>query len=378
MSRSKTGSSGLKPDHDSSLDIGTVIWFPLNTELGISFSTLSNSFAANLAGLAVGCVVLIPLAAMYGRGPVYIISTLIQMGTAIWQAKMQTTGDLIGSNVVSGFAGAVSESIVQMTVSDLFFVHQRATMNAIYLTMVNTGAFLAPIAAGYSAQSQGWRWIWWWTAIFLGVAAVLQFFFYEETKYIPRLPSTRAEAPFTVETATKGEGKSEEGRAGQLDKTMTESTTHTIGYSRKTWRERFALYTLTPGGTQGYFSIIWECIVLLRFPAVAYTAIVYGSSLAWFSILLNTLSTYFTLPPYNFGPSAIGLMNLPPFIGALIALVISASNDWVILKLAKRNKGVFEPEMRLWMGMLGVITGPAGMLLFGLSMAKVRPLHELN
>jgi MFS family permease len=354
------------------LDIGTVIWFPLNTELGIPFSTLSDSFAANLAGLAVGCIFLIPLAAMYGRRPVYLISTIVQMGTAIWQARMKSTADLIGSNVVSGFAGAVSESIVQMTISDLFFVHQRATMNAIYLSMVNTGAFLSPIAAGYSAQSQGWRWIWWWTAIFLGVALVLQLFFYEETKYIPRLPSTRAEAPATTITSDDEQDKANDIKADELTKTKTQSTTHTMGYSQRTWRERFALYTLTPGGTQGYFSIIWECVVLLRFPAVAYTAIMYGSSLAWFSILLNTLSIYFTLPPYNFGPSAVGLMNLPPFIGALIALAISASNDWVILKLAKRNKGVFEPEMRLWMGLLGVITGPAGMLLFGLSMAKVR------
>jgi MFS family permease len=332
---------------------------------------LSNSFAANLAGLAVGCIFLIPLAAMYGRRPVYLISTLVQMGTAIWQARMKTTADLIASNVVGGFAGAVSESIVQMTISDLFFVHQRATMNAIYLSMVNTGAFLAPIAAGYSAQAQGWRWIWWWTTIFLGVAAVLQFFFYEETKYIPRLPSTRVEAPSTTEVDPIDDG-TPDNLKDELNKTTTQSTMHTLGYSRKTWRERFALYTLTPGRTQGYLSIIWECVVLMRFPAVVWAAVMWGSSLAWFSVLLNTLSTYLTLPPYNFGPSAVGLMNLPPFIGAIIALAISASNDWVILKLAKRNGGVFEPEMRLWMGLLGVVTGPAGMLLFGLAMAKVR------
>ena len=140
------------------LDIGTVIWFPLNTELGISFVMLSNSFATNLAGLAVGCIFLIPLAGMFGRRPVYLISTLVQFATAVWQAKMMTSGDLLGSNVLAGIAGAVSESIVQMTISDLFFVHQRATMNAIYLMMVNLGAFLAPIAAGYAAQAQGWRW----------------------------------------------------------------------------------------------------------------------------------------------------------------------------------------------------------------------------
>lgn len=210
--------------------------------------------------------------------------------------------------------------------------------------------------------------IWWWTAIFLGVCFVLQLFFYEESKYIPRLPSTRTDAtlePKPIETDGKSDTK-----ADSLNKTVTQNTVHSMGYTKKTIRERLAWYTPTPGGTQGYFSIIWECVVLLRFPAVAYTSIIYGSSLAWFSVVLNTLSTYFTLPPYNFGPAAIGLMNLPPFIGTLIALVIASSNDWIILQLAKRNGGVFEPEMRLWLGLLGVVAAPAGMLMYGLTLAK--------
>lgn len=150
----------------------------MNEELGITFQNLNTSFAANCASLAIGCILIIPIAIICGRRPVYIVSTLIQLASTIWQAKMQTTGDLIGSNVLSGLAGAVSESIVQMTISDMFFTHQRATMNAIYLIMVNIGSFLAPVAAGYAATAQGWRWIWWWTAIFLAVTLVVMVFFY--------------------------------------------------------------------------------------------------------------------------------------------------------------------------------------------------------
>lgn len=45
-----------------------------------------------------------------------------------------------------------------MTISDVFFVHQRATANGIFLFMLNVGAFLGPVAAGYDESSQGWRW----------------------------------------------------------------------------------------------------------------------------------------------------------------------------------------------------------------------------
>ncbi|RDW76844.1 uncharacterized protein DSM5745_06836 [Aspergillus mulundensis] len=80
------------------LDIGTVIWVDLNAELGISWSNLNNSFAANLAGLAVGCILIIPFAIKYGRRSIYILSSAIQLATAIWQAKMNTTAELLAIN----------------------------------------------------------------------------------------------------------------------------------------------------------------------------------------------------------------------------------------------------------------------------------------
>ena len=115
-------------------------------------------FGLNTLGLAFGCILFIPFALKYGRRPVYIISAAVDLATAIWQARMRSVGDLYGANLVSGLAGAISETICQMTIADLFFVHQRGTANGVFIIMVNIGAFLAPVAAGYSASSQGWRW----------------------------------------------------------------------------------------------------------------------------------------------------------------------------------------------------------------------------
>ena len=140
------------------LDIGTVIWGDTSRELGYTIQENTWGFGINCLGLAFGCILFIPFALKYGRRPVYIISTAVDMATAIWQAKMVTTGDLFGANILSGLAGAISETICQMTIADMFFVHQRGTANGVYVTTVNAGAFLGPVAAGYSAGSQGWRW----------------------------------------------------------------------------------------------------------------------------------------------------------------------------------------------------------------------------
>ncbi|KAF4314578.1 Major facilitator superfamily [Botryosphaeria dothidea] len=358
------------------LDIGTVIWGNLNTELGISYENLNNSFAANCAGLAVGCIFLIPYALKYGRRPIYLLSCCSMLASAIWQAKMQTTADLILTNVFSGFGGAVSEAIVQMTISDLFFVHQRATMNGLYILMVTTGTFLAPVAAGVSAVNQGWRWIWWWTAILLGINLVLFAFAYEESKYTPILTAASTDPPADVENRI---GK---GDTSKKDTKLTEEPVDMVEppddaqwpLQRKSLRQRFALITRTPGDPMSIRQMISRfALILFRFPAAIYVAVVYASLLAWFSVILTTMSTYFTLPPYNFDAMQIGLLNLPPFIGSTIGLVFSGPmNDWLILRLAQRNNGVFEPEMRLWIALPGILLTPLSIFLYGFSLVDGR------
>ena len=70
---------------------------------------------------------------------------------AVWFARTQTVGDLMGSNVISCLFGALSgrlyplqkfvnwtdldrgvEILVQVTVADVFFVHERGFMNSLY------------------------------------------------------------------------------------------------------------------------------------------------------------------------------------------------------------------------------------------------------
>ncbi|KAL4777261.1 major facilitator superfamily domain-containing protein [Aspergillus nidulans var. acristatus] len=349
------------------LDIGTVIWVQLNAELGISWSNLNNSFAVNLAGLAIGCILVVPFAIKYGRRSIYILSSAVQLAMAIWQAKMNTTAELLAINALTGFAGAVSEALVQMTIVDIFFVHQRASANAFYNFMVNTGAYLAPVAAGYCATAQGWRWIWWWTSIMLAINTLLFLVAFEETKYIRILlgqvsghghtgSKTRYEPP-----DTKSSGSTQ--ATGEL-------ATETEAYRRKPYRERLALITKTDNP-------IWEnvkrpLVVLVSFPAVTFTAFVWGCFLSWFSIIATTQSSYLALPPYNYNSSQIGLFNLPPFIGGVIGGVLSGPiNDWYVLWRAKRSNGVFEPETRLHMSLPAIIATPIGLLVFGIGLARI-------
>ncbi|OCL11054.1 major facilitator superfamily transporter [Glonium stellatum] len=357
------------------LDIGTMIWTQLNTELGISIEIMNASFGANTAGLAIGCFVLVPIALNYGRRIVYISTTAIQFALAVWQAKMTTAVELIMINIISGLVGAAAEVLVQMTIKDIFFLHQRATANGIYIIMVATGTFLAPVAAGYSAVAQGWRWIWWWCAIFIGVNLVVFIFLYEETKSAC-VPLTAIE--FTPETLS-GPVDNFDSKEPRRSPRHASTVDH-IGQTQharilRTSRWRLALITRTPGRSIRFLYLFRRFFVLLfTFPAVTYTAVIYGAILAWFAVILSTMSVYFTYEPYNFNDTGLGLLNLAPFAGSVLgALCGGPLNDWFSMKLARRNSEIFEPEMRLWMALPGVAATPAGIWLFGFTMAEGLP-----
>ena len=58
----------------------------------------------------------------------------------VWAAKTETAGDWWGVNVVQCWLGSLAETMVQITVSDLFFIHDRGMMNSIYIWVANTGS----------------------------------------------------------------------------------------------------------------------------------------------------------------------------------------------------------------------------------------------
>ena len=144
---------------------------------------------------------------------------------------------------------------------------------------------------------------------------------------------------------------------------------------RKTYRQRLKLLTTSPGGWAKFVRHSYQpFIIMCTFPAVAYCALIYGSLLAWFSVVISTYSVYFTYPPYNFSSAGIGLLNLAPFIGGLFGTVYGGvMSDWLILRLSRRNKGIYEPEMRLWLALPTIIIMPGSILMFGLPMARGMP-----
>jgi hypothetical protein len=121
-------------------------------------------------------------------------------------------------------------------------------------------------------------------------------FFYEETKYIP----SDAEAKGHVIQHVSAED--DETVSAVRNQSIQSIDDQRIDYSipMRTYRQRLALTTTTKGSFGSIFCHTYQPFwILFTFPAAAYTALQYGSILAWFSVLATTEATYFTLPPYK-------------------------------------------------------------------------------
>ncbi|KAJ9641303.1 hypothetical protein H2204_002981 [Knufia peltigerae] len=364
------------------LNSATVTWTPMNLELGFSYAILNDSYAVGCGTLCIGGLALIPFALKFGRRPVYILSLLVQVGMSVWSARIHNVADLMLVNLISNFVGALCEVMVQMTIVDIFFVHQRGRMNSFYVWMLNVGASLAPLAAGYVTVSEGWRWVWWWIAILLGILLLAFTFFYEETRYdratIDGVQNT--DSRDQVDPSTKGLDfqESDQKQPVLLDTVQSRGANSiitdldTTGPRRKSYYQKLSLWSTSPIPFRYFLKHCYQpAQVLTSIPAVFYMALLQGAMTSASIISVTALSVYITLPPYSFNASQLGLMGLPGFIGILLgALICGPLSDWTIIRLSKSNKGIYEPEMRLYLILASIPFLVSGVLITGIAMDK--------
>jgi MFS family permease len=343
----------------------------MNIELGFSFEALNNSYATGSATLAVGALIFIPFALKYGRRPIYLFSLLGQCAVAIWAAKMKTTADLFLIQAFNCLLGALAEVIVQMTIADVFFVHERGVMTSLYICVMSVGTSMAALVAGYITVGQGWRWVWWWVAILVGTCFLLFAFLYEETKFVARIEGVSGVNDVFSTTKDPDVKADNQKLAGHQLKPVA-STITTSRPPRKSYVQRLKPFSTSSGSFKELaIHSLQPLMVMCTIPAVTYVAILYGLVTAALQVSVTLVATYMPAPPYNFNAAQIGLMSLPPLIGNILGTVVGAPlTDRIILYLARKNNGIYEPEMRLWLLLVFAPLFPTGLIVFGYGLGQ--------
>jgi hypothetical protein len=93
---------------------------------------------------------------------------------------------------------------------------------------------------------------------------------------------------------------------------------------------------------------LWKIVIrpfpLLLFPQVAY-AFFTGLSNAWLSVIIGILALIFGSSPYNLSVRQLGMFGIGGLVASLLAFTAGPLNDWICKFMARRNKGIYEPEV---------------------------------
>ena len=213
--------------------------------------------------------------------------------------------------------------------------------------------------------------------IFNIIFLILFLILYEETKYVPVLngqPGAGAEMEEDLSTRADPDHKSGLQSDAKAALPAEPTTLHhelDLSIPMNSWRKRLALWTPTPEPIWPYF--YRPFYVLFQFPTVLFTGLQYASGVVWLTVTANVLALVFPMPPYLFTPEQIGFMSLGPFVGNLIgAFYGGLLGDRSILYFSRKNKGFYEPEMRLYILHLPALFMAGGLIMFGITVSRVK------
>ena len=256
----------------------------------------------------------------------------------------------------------------------MFFVHQRATANACYFAAVMIGSFLTPIAAGAQAAHQGWRWSYYALAIAMSCLAIILVFFYEETKFVPITVGRREEA-IASDVADLPLEKEKLPEGTELNPVVSTIRNETA-VPMNTYHQRMRLITPT---SEPLWKVFTMPLYVIMLPHVFFTALQFAFVICWLVLFMSIISVIFSAPPYSFSTAGVGYMSLGPFVGnTLGALYGGPLSDWSVKRFAKRNGGLYEPEMRLYILPIPIFLMAGGLIMFGMTAARVSPAPLLS
>ena len=366
----------------------------ISKELNITVEILSQATAWLILTIGLGLFLANPLAKIYGKRPVYIVAIAIMFATSVWGAATTQYNSFLASRIIAGIGMAPYEVLVQCTIGDLYFVHERGTRIAVWNLFLLTGIAGGALVSGYIIQDDGYRWTFGVCAIMFGVLMFGVVFLVPETAYNrdaviiipvedrsddeekPRLANERevidSEKPATTtQHHTPGivyyrlAHEQDQRRSTAAERTIVHSATQSTPEPKMSYARSLRVYT-GKYSRAPTFKIFTRPIILFFYPAVFWGFLIYGTTLTWIVVFSVVNGVIFVSPPYNFTISQTGLISLSPFILTIIGEIISGPlNDYLCLALTRRNHGIYEPEFRLVLISVVIVLGTVGFFGFG-------------
>ncbi|KAF8582553.1 MFS general substrate transporter [Ramaria rubella] len=285
--------SAITPDFNSGIGIASIF------ALAAQFNTTTGVINDMTSNWRWGGIFAVILMRRYGRLPVLFWSQLLSVGF------------LVAMRCLTAFFGTCPQVTGLYVVTDLFPFHLQARKLNLWTFGFILSPFLSPFAFGFLVARTTWRWAYGIGAIYSGIVVILITLFMEETMYDRGVKP----APPRLYTGFK-----------------------------------YRLYTLM--GITG--------LKMAKYRTSLWDAISSPFRVVWRPHLLMALIFEVTFAVFLGEPTAVGGYGFPqfsiagcyatPIVSVIIGEILGRyGNDMIANFCIKRNHGVFEAEMRLWM-----------------------------
>ncbi|KAH7214363.1 major facilitator superfamily domain-containing protein [Fusarium oxysporum] len=313
---------------------------------------------------------IIPSCEIFGRRITLLVCALLNFGACIWQATATSYGSFLAARILAGTGASANESVMNVVVTDIFFLHERGKYVGSYFWCYFMGLFLGPIISGAVQEKVSWRIFFWACTGAQGLNIIGLLFFFPETRRLRNqdpIPAVQGSEQGSNDNA-KLEMSS--GHVEFVSSTHIQPPQSGILGSGKPSRAQFGIF-------QAIDRTAWRSVVrhfftpayIFFFPIIFWASMSMGSA-ANALLAVNLLqSPGLAAPPYNFTPAQVGYANFALVGGGVLGLAVAGPwSDYVSQKATARNKGIREPEMRLWSLTPFIAAAIVGLVAFGVGL----------
>ncbi|KAL1964866.1 hypothetical protein VTN77DRAFT_6368 [Rasamsonia byssochlamydoides] len=342
----------------------------MSEQFHMSYNALNGGLGWGVFVIGVSCFFTQSLAVIWGRRPIFLLGNLLLFISSVWAYFAHSYKSLLASRLVGCVGMSPFEVLVTSTIADLYFVHQRGVRLAAWGLCLSIGVGGGTIISGYIIQDLGWNWTYGICAIIYGVWIVVLFFFCPETAY-------RRDAVLNTDLGTEdkaaelaAETREEKPSADTIER--AETNTSTVEPKHSYWHDLQIFHGRV--SDDPFWKVLTRPLMMLVFPQVLFSFFAYGLTTSWLVVVGSVLAQLFTVPPYNFSVSGVGLVAIAPLIGSIIGAFISGpSADFVAKAMSRCNKGIYEPEFRLVIIVVTLVLGGMSFFGFGMSLQAEDP-----
>ncbi|KAF3407416.1 hypothetical protein DPV78_000321 [Talaromyces pinophilus] len=306
--------------------------------------------------IGVGNLFWVPLAIKYGKRPVYVLSFVVFLVSCIWCGVAESFGSELAARIILGTACGAPEIVAPLTLTDMFFLHQRGTVMVIYTCALSCGVGAGVVISGLITIHNSWRVIYWLCVALVGVTTMLVIFTFPETSYKRQITTDATHHVEAVEDSSK------------VSETKVEENVAPVP-QRQSYTQSLRIFTTTYTD-ESLFKLAVRPIFALALPAVFWATLISSVTIGMIVVISANFSTAFSAI-YGFETWQSGLTFIASIIGSLIAIFVGGHfTDFIADKLTLRNGGIRTPEMRLPALLVSLISSPLACILYGVGCGK--------